>query len=140
MTVYLCRVCVCVYLLQMSSPTPIDISMMRAATEITTMITTGFCSLEARATVEHTHTVRELTGLLHTHHTPHTRSHTEQRGKQKHICKKELNILIYMTLSSENVLAWPCEHTHRHTHRHRHTDTHTQTQTHTRDTETLRRR
>lgn len=36
----------------MSSPTPRVSSMMRAATETTTMITTGLCSLEARATEE----------------------------------------------------------------------------------------
>lgn len=49
--VYIC-VCVCVYihLLQMSSPTPMESSMMRAATDTTTMITTGFCSLDANAT------------------------------------------------------------------------------------------
>lgn len=40
------------YLLQMSSPTPRVSNMMRAATETTTMITTGLCSLEASATKE----------------------------------------------------------------------------------------
>ncbi len=54
-----------IYLLQISSPTPMDSSMIRAATDTTTMITTGLCSLDASATendkthslyTEHKHT------------------------------------------------------------------------------------
>ena len=51
----------------MSSPTPRDRSMMRAATDTTTIITTGFCSLDARAT-DGTHTK----GQTHTHTHTHT--------------------------------------------------------------------
>lgn len=36
----------------MSRPTPMESSMMSAATDTTTMITTGFCSLDANATGE----------------------------------------------------------------------------------------
>lgn len=38
------------YLLQTRSPTPMESSIMRAATDTMTMITTGLCSLDASAT------------------------------------------------------------------------------------------
>jgi len=43
-------VCFSFYLLQMTRPTPMESSMIRAATDTTMMITTGFCSLDASAT------------------------------------------------------------------------------------------
>lgn len=51
----------------MSSPTPRVSNMMRAATETTTMITTGLCSLEASATAEKPHIQRQTKDTVSIH-------------------------------------------------------------------------
>lgn len=52
--------CLYIYLLQISSPTPMESSMMRAATDTMMIIITGFCSLEASATGKDRNTLGTL--------------------------------------------------------------------------------
>lgn len=70
-----------IYLLQISSPTPMERSMMRAATDTMMIITTGFCSLEASATGKDRNTL----GTLRT-----TNGKTPFFSASQDVCKAQL--------------------------------------------------